>query len=623
MAAQPSGPPSLPGSVTIGLAEYNQMLDRIAAAPPLPQAIPVAVVASRADVVLHANGDVARATITLQGEVLRSGPTGVPLLSGGTVLDVQSNGQTLPLLQQKGAYVAVLPGKGPFTLTIDMGRADRHRAGPRLGDAASDHGRQRARHHRCAGRGIRPPRGLGTRDPPHRGGWPGDYRGHVDASRHNARHLVVARDRRCGAGTADTRAVGRQDAGHGWRERPSRHDPVRSVGRAGHAVIELTVRIPAGFEVSSVSGPTIEVVSEREGAIALAVTGAERNRHQFLVALERSASDASMQREIPLPWIEGSQRETGEVAIEGVGALELKMAERPSLTRVDVGEVAAALQSLAREPLLAAYRYQRRATEPVAVSLEAIRFPDAAVLTAIAEREVATTLVTAEGRALTEVSLTLRNQAQPFLKVGLPQGAVLLSAEVAGVSVKPAVGADGVRVPLLRPGFQARGPYTVSFVYLHAGAAFAKKGDASMSLARVDIPVTWLEWELFLPDRFEVSRFNGDAFAEALLGVTLDTVADSNGPFSFMAKKPAAAPQVGSVAETVTVTGGERNAREGDQTRQIAPAEPSVNVQNLQRRAAGVLPVRFDVPRTGQSHTFVRPVVLDEETTVAFRYKTR
>jgi len=44
-------------------------------------------------------------------------------------------------------------------------------------------------------------------------------------------------------------------------------------------------------------------------------------------------------------------------------------------------------------------------------------------------------------------------------------------------------------------------------------------------------------------------------------------------------------------------------------------------VINLQRRVAGVLPVRIDVPRTGTLHRFVRPLVMDEETTVTFRYK--
>src|SRR5262249_56326869 len=50
---------------------------------------------------------------------------------------------------------------------------------------------------------------------------------------------------------------------------------------------------------------------------------------------------------------------------------------------------------------------------------------------------------------------------------------------------------------------------------------------------------------------------------------------------------------------------------------------PSQNVVNLQRKVAGVLPVRVDVPRSGTAYRFVRPLVLDEETRVGFRYRRR
>jgi hypothetical protein len=49
----------------------------------------------------------------------------------------------------------------------------------------------------------------------------------------------------------------------------------------------------------------------------------------------------------------------------------------------------------------------------------------------------------------------------------------------------------------------------------------------------------------------------------------------------------------------------------------------SANVMNLQRRVAGVLPVAVEVPHTGTSFQFVRPLVLDEETKVTFAYKSK
>jgi hypothetical protein len=54
-----------------------------------------------------------------------------------------------------------------------------------------------------------------------------------------------------------------------------------------------------------------------------------------------------------------------------------------------------------------------------------------------------------------------------------------------------------------------------------------------------------------------------------------------------------------------------------------ASTEASANVVNLQRRVAGVLPIRVDVPRAGASYRFIRPLVLDEETKVTFRYKSK
>src|SRR5262249_22976653 len=161
-------------------------------------------------------------------------------------------------------------------------------------------------------------------------------------------------------------------------------------------------------------------------------------------------------------------------------------------------------------PPQAAFRYHLQPTEAPALALEWVRFPDSSVLAAVAESATITTLVTSEGKSLTEIRLTVKNQAQPFLKVGLPQGATILSADVAAEKVKPVEGTDGNRVPLLRPGFRPNGPYEVSFVFIHSGAPFAKKGGSELALPGMDIPVDLLTWEVFLPERYKVKDFGGD-----------------------------------------------------------------------------------------------------------------
>jgi hypothetical protein len=389
----------------------------------------------------------------------------------------------------------------------------------------------------------------------------------------------------------------------------------------------LEMRLPAGYELTSISGSSLESSDQREGGLMLTVDPAAR-RHQFLVSLERPHQGGSFTLDTGFPSLPDTQRERGEVAIEGVGTLELTANGRESgapgvettpgsLHRIDVRELNAALHSLARMPILSAFRYQRSAAAPTALAIDVKRFADAGVLAAVADRAVATTLVTTEGRALTEITLHVQNRAQPFLKVALPAGATIVSVEVAGEAAKPMVGADGTRVPLLRPGFRPNGTYAVSFVYMHAGTPFLRKGDFQMTLPKMDIPVGLVEWEVFVPEQYSVRAIDGN-------------VIDRNTfPTAIQAIQATQATQIvsgisgGALAESVTVaaskSGDQANAREV-----LKAAEPpSQNVINLQRRAAGVLPVRVDVPRAGVSHQFLKPLVVDQETVVSLRYKRR
>jgi hypothetical protein len=78
---------------------------------------------------------------------------------------------------------------------------------------------------------------------------------------------------------------------------------------------------------------------------------------------------------------------------------------------------------------------------------------------------------------------------------------------------------------------------------------------------------------------------------------------------------------------TVTAEGSAinttRNENKAKQNNFLIDTAPSQNVFNLQRRVAGILPVRIEVPRSGRSYRFVRPLVLDEETRITFQYKSK
>jgi hypothetical protein len=731
-----------PGNVTLTLDEYNKLVERAAKPPKKPDPAPLPYSIKHADLKLRVENNGVMGSIELEGEVFHKGISKVPLTNGMTILDARQNGKGIPLIQENGAHVALLP-TGDFSISLDTGlpvKIDAGRASFSL---------------------------------------PAPVAGSVQMSllipgEHTLANInpgvITSRKSENGHTAIEATLVPGQPASIWWATRevvaPVAPREVRfladsktlvSVSEAEMRIAVLAditmvqgetssfrVQIPDGFEVTGVTGPTLDSAETQPRVIKvhpagttepdrpyifLKVSNPGLRNHQFLISMERSINDTKA--DAPFVSFIGAQRETGEVLVEGAGTMEITATEGGGLKRMDVKEANPYLRSLAHFPPQAAFRYHRQASEVPTLALNWVRFPDGSVLAAVAESAEVTTMVTSEGKSLTEVRLTLKNQAQPFLKVSLPAGATILSAEVAGERVKPVQGADGNRVPLLRPGFRPNGSYTVSFVFMHSGTPFAKKGGADLSLPSMDIPISLLNWEVFLPERYKVKDFGGDVIAANRVpeplreeigtrgqlerdkgfynnssysntrihspagqmggyvtdpsgavvqnaqvtvtssdnGMSRSTVTDSNGHWTVLGlpsgnykvklessgfktnvanlRYDSSQPSmyggvlnVGGTAETIEVTAEapmintetslSSVAVEGRNFSKVAPLAPgavsqnaSANVMNLQKRVAGVLPVAIDVPRAGTSFSFVRPLVLDEETKVTFSYKSR
>ena len=730
------------GNVTLPLDEYNRLVELAAKTPRKPDAPPLSYAIKRADLRLHVENDSALGSIQLEGELFKKGVLRVPLTSGITILDARQENKPLPLQQENGVQTAVLTGPSDFSITLNAGMPLRIEAG----------------------------RATLNLPVPSAGSvqltlvLPGE-----NTFANISPGLITDRRSESGHTTIEATLVPGQSANLWWARRETQVAAVPhevrflsdvktlvSVSEADLRIAALAditvvqgdptqfeVEIPEGYEVTGVTGPSLDSNETQAGVLTLKVRSASARSHEFLISMERSITDSKASA--PFVSFKNAQRETGEVLIEGAGTMELTATEGGGLKRMDVRETNPYLRSLAHYPPQAAFRFHRQPDETPTLALAWTRFPDSSVLAAIAENAEVTTLVTSEGRSLTEIKLTVKNQAQPFLKVTLPAGATILSADVAGEKVKPVTGPDGDRVPLLRPGFRPTGAYEISFVIMHAGTPFAKKGGSELSLPRMDVPINLLQWEVFLPEQYKVKDFGGDVLAANLVPTTFEadkvadyganvgvvngvigaghgggigggvfratganaimlpgqlggvvtdpsgavvpgahvtvtntdtgfstsTVTDSSGRWlvsnfpagrvhatvetpgfktaardmAYDSNQPlnysttlqlgAASEQVEVSAEAPTVNEESRlstsiNGRNYTQLQQLESNAKkqeqnaaSANVMNLQRRVAGVLPVAIEVPRTGTSFQFVRPLVLDEETKVTFSYKTK
>ena len=735
------------GNVTLTLDEYNRLTDLATKADKHRENPPVAYTIKHADLKLRVGSETVLGTITEEGEVFGKNAAKVPLSSGLTILNARQQGKTLPLFEEGSVTTAVLPGAAEFAVILDTGLP-----------LSIDPGRASFTLPVPAAGSVRLSLSL-----------PGDH-----ANVRINPGLITARSSENGETTVEATLAPGQPATVWWTTRetaaPVVPKEVRflsdvktlvSVGEADLRVAALadvtvlqgeptqfTVQIPPGFEITGASGATVESSDSSSGALVLNLSsGAQRNQ-QFLISMERAITDSKA--EVPFLSFKDTQRETGEVLVESSAAMELTAKEGGGLKRMDFKEVNPYLRSLSRYPMQAAFRFHRQPDETPSLALDWVRFPDSTVLAAVAEHAVVTTMVTSEGRSLTEVKLTVKNQAQPFLKLDLPKDASILTAEVAGEKVKPVQGADGARVPLLRAGFRPTDAYEVSFVFLHSGAPFAKQGGSELALPSMDVPINVLEWEVYLPERYKVKNFKGDAISENLLpgsyqqwlnadvefiadraakdatihvpnsgltnlrlvpgqiggvvvdpqgavisgtlvkitsltnGATTISTTDSSGRWTasgmpvgqikvevsargFRSESLHALVRdasksydmgelklnIGAVSETIEVTaaapliettqaqvtntssgttlmnlspgvaGGTVGASADTKKKQDLGQQASANVFNLQKKVAGVLPVRVDVPHAGASYRFARALVLDEETKLTFNYRTR
>ena len=107
--------------MTLSLAEYNRLIDLASRPPQAPAAAPVAAVLASADLRVRVDRDTARGVFTLAGDVLRAGVSRVSLLVGRDADRGDAGGRPLPLVADGSAHTALLPGPGPFALTLEWG----------------------------------------------------------------------------------------------------------------------------------------------------------------------------------------------------------------------------------------------------------------------------------------------------------------------------------------------------------------------------------------------------------------------------------------------------------------------------------------------------------------------
>jgi hypothetical protein len=274
------------------------------------------------------------------------------------------------------------------------------------------------------------------------------------------------------------------------------------------------VFVPEGLTVSDADGQgafDYELVDVPGGQLLRGQTRHPiRNRYELSLRLQRPLPEGELS--VALPEARQVVRSHGWVGLEVPGRVRVTDRHGDGLVPLPVHQLPAEVREASVSPLLDAWRLGERGT----VNLSAARLPEVEVSSERIDAVAARTVLAANGRQVTELTLQLANRSRHGLGVQLPPGATITRATRDGEPVTPAQRDDRVVLPLRRT---ADGrPQTLQLVVAHDRDAPGTRGRFDLALPRLDLPVAALDWTVHLPTSHRWSELDADVHSQTRVG---------------------------------------------------------------------------------------------------------
>jgi hypothetical protein len=584
--------PRSPGWVVIPVTEYRNLYTKAYPAEPEPETPPVQATLTRIDYALHISGDLAKGRVELTIDVLKNGWVSVPIPAGLLVREARLDKQPVSLIPSSankgGSQLnAVLSHPGRSVLVLEIALPVNSAAGNEsITLPAANSGVTRAS---------------------------------VDLARQGI-------DVQVEGGLLSEKSEASSNSkwvayGHGnepltftWRRKTEDHrgtQPLRlrgsftelvSLGEDSTAIYaeanldviqgearEVRLELPPTVTINQVLGAMVSDWQVRNGELTVMFLDPVEQAAKFVVNGEtRLAREGEV--DIPLIHLLNTERETGGVAVEVLGAGEIKDLKSTGLEEADatdLGDTVASRQS----PSLAAFRFRAGETSKArALTVNVARYAQQAVLMANIEEARYQVLMSKDGKTLVQARYAVRNNQRNFLKITLPPGGVAWSASVSGRPARPGQSPDG---SLLLPLEKARGgedapAFIVELVYVLRGSAWEDKGKSHLALPALDLPISRTGLLLHYPPLFRITAEAGSFRAEPYAG-----------PISPAFNPPPPAASVVNGPPTV-MTGMRKAENDRDQESTQALID-SFRAKSKAGRVAGILPIGVDFPSIGPS----------------------
>lgn len=277
---------------------------------------------------------------------------------------------------------------------------------------------------------------------------------------------------------------------------------------------QFDIWIPPGHTVVSADGDgafRYTVEGTADGTILHGETAFPiRDSYEVSVRLARTLDGGPV--DVAPPHALGVEREHGWLGVEVLGALQLEEVARTEALTIDVAQLPDEVLGNAVSPVLKGWRYH---TGAASVRLTATRLPEREPSSGSIDAIEAHTVIAAEGRARTELKITLRNRLRHSLRVRLPEGVEVRGCRLDGVAVTPSRSEDGaLSLPLKRSQGDRPVPFSLELSLEGGASALGLLGIPTLELPALELPVSSVKWDVAVPAANDYTRLYGDIAAQ-------------------------------------------------------------------------------------------------------------
>jgi hypothetical protein len=364
------------------------------------------------------------------------------------------------------------------------------------------------------------------------------------------------------------------------------------------AAREVRIQLPEKITVNQVFGAMVADWEMKNGELAVTFLEPVEHSARFVISGEaRLPKDGII--DIPLLRLLNTERDSGGVAVEILGAGEIKDQKAQGLEdtdATDLGEMVASRQS----PALVAFRARSgEAGATRTLSLNVARYDQQAILMANVEEARYQVLMSADGKELVQARYAIRNNQRNFVKVTLPAGATVWSVSLAGRPVRPGQAPDG---GLLLPLEKSRGgddapAFAVEMLYLTKASAWIDKGQEKVTLPALDLPISRTGLLLYYPPLFKVSPEPGTFRMQEYVNATSAVLAPTIGGPIDIGGSTAVAKQSDHLEQFAQLQSMDAKEKK-DATQALLDTFKS---KSLAGKVTGILPISVAFPAFGPS----------------------